>query len=158
RFDHAVIGVRDLAAASDAYARLGFDVRPGGRHTGLGTHNALIRFGLDYLELLAAYDVVEAARAGAHGQAMLDYLSQHTRGLLGFAMASDNLDDETTRREVPEVGYSLARPWAMQRARPDGNVLSWRLVLPGGHTWRRPWPFLIQWDTPDEQRLAWDGV
>src|SRR5262249_317788 len=34
----------------------------------------------------------------------------------------------------------------------------WRLLMPGEHTWRRPWPFLIQWETSDAQRLAWDGV
>jgi hypothetical protein len=62
RFDHLVIGVRDLHMASDAFRRLGFDVRPGGNHTRLGTHNALIRFGLDYLELLAIHDAAEAAR------------------------------------------------------------------------------------------------
>jgi hypothetical protein len=32
------------------------------------------------------------------------------------------------------------------------------LLVPGQHTWRRPWPFLIQWDTPDAQRLAWEGI
>ena len=46
RFDHAVIAVRDLDEAMRRYQALGFDVRPGGRHVGLGTHNTLIRFGL----------------------------------------------------------------------------------------------------------------
>jgi len=32
------------------------------------------------------------------------------------------------------------------------------LLVPGNVSWRRPWPFLIQWDTPDDQRLAWDGL
>ncbi len=56
RFDHAVIAVQDLDAAMAAYRDLGFAVTPGGKHTGRGTHNAIIRFGLDYLELLAVYD------------------------------------------------------------------------------------------------------
>ena len=42
--DHIVIAVRDLAAASDDYARLGFTVTLGGEHTGGATHNALISF------------------------------------------------------------------------------------------------------------------
>ncbi len=53
RFDHAVIAVRNLDAAISAYRALGFEVSPGGHHTGLGTYNAIIRFGLDYIELLA---------------------------------------------------------------------------------------------------------
>jgi catechol 2,3-dioxygenase-like lactoylglutathione lyase family enzyme len=151
RLDHVVIGVRDLDAAIQAYQQLGFEVRPGGRHTGLGTHNALIRFELEYLELLAVYDEAEAARSGGPGQFMIEYLRDRPGALLGFALASDNLDEEAARG-VP------GQPFAMERARPDGHVLSWRLLIPGEHTWRRPWPFLIQWDTPDEQRVALEGV
>jgi len=149
RLDHVVIGVHDLDNAIQEYQQLGFEVRPGGRHTGLGTHNALIRFGLDYLELLAIYDEAEARRAGGPGQFMIEYLRGRPAALLGFALASDRLEDE--------AAFAAGQPFAMQRERPDGRVLSWRLLVPGDHTWRRPWPFLIQWDTPDEQRLAWDG-
>src|SRR5262245_4305922 len=158
RLDHVVIGVPDLDEAIRAYQQLGFEVRPGGRHTGLGTHNALIRFGLDYLELLAAYDESEVARSGGPGQFMTEYLRGRSGGLLGFALASDSLEDEAERGAALAIGYTPGQPFAMQRARPDGHVLSWRLLVPGQHTWRRPWPFLIQWDTPDEQRLAWEGI
>jgi catechol 2,3-dioxygenase-like lactoylglutathione lyase family enzyme len=151
RLDHVVIGVADLDQAIQAYQQLGFEVRPGGRHTGLGTHNALIRFELEYLELLAVYDAAEAVRSGGPGQFMIEYLRERPGALLGFALASENLDDEVARG-VP------GQPFAMERARPDGHVLSWRLLIPGEHTWRRPWPFLIQWDTPDQQRVALDGV
>lgn len=150
RLDHVVIGVRDLDEAIQTFQQLGFEVRPGGRHTGLGTHNALIRFGLDYIELLAIYDESEVTRSGGQGQFMMEYLRNRPGALLGFALASDDLEDEDA--------YTTSKPFAMQRARPDGHVLKWRLLVPGQHTWRRPWPFLIQWDTPDEQRLAWDGV
>jgi catechol 2,3-dioxygenase-like lactoylglutathione lyase family enzyme len=150
RPDHVVIGVRDLDEAIQTYQQLGFYVRPGGRHTRRGTHNALIRFGLNYIELLAVYDESELASTGDRGQFMTEYLRARAGGLLGFALASDNLDDEAR--------YASGPPFAMQRARPDGHVLSCRLMMPGQHTWRRPWPFLIQWDTPDDQRLAWDVV
>jgi hypothetical protein len=158
RLDHVVIGVRDLDDAIQAYQELGFEVRVGGRHTGLGTHNALIRFGLEYLELLAVYDEAEAARSGGPGQFMIEYLRERRGALLGFALASDNLEDEAARGAAPEIGYTPGEPFKMQRARPDGHVLSWRLMVPGQHTWRRPWPFLIQWDAPDAQRVALEGV
>ena len=158
RFDHCVIGARDLDQASDAFRRLGFDVRPGGRHTGLGTHNAIIRFGLDYLELLATHDAAEAARSGNPGLVIDEFLHDRPGGLLGFALASSNLDDEVARGDVPALGYVIGQPFGMQRARPDGHVLNWRLLVPGAHTWRRPWPFLIEWATPDAQRLDWDGI
>ncbi len=44
----------------------------------------------------------------------------------------------------------------IERLRPDGRLLSWRLLVPGGVPWLRPWPFLIQWDVPDDERLAWE--
>jgi Glyoxalase-like domain len=150
RLDHVVIGARDLDEAMKAFQQLGFEVRAGGRHTGRGTHNAIIRFGLDYIELLATYDESEAAGSGGQGSFMTDYLRDRSGALLGFALASDKLEDEAS--------YSPGQPFAMERARPDGHVLKWRLLVPGQHTWRRPWPFLIQWDTPDQQRLEWDGV
>jgi hypothetical protein len=42
----------------------------------------------------------------------------------------------------------------MSRQRPDGLTLAWRLLIPGETPWRRPWPFLIQWETPDSERMA----
>src|SRR5689334_25154522 len=111
RLDHVVIGVRDLDDAMRQYAQLGFEVRPGGRHTGLGTHNALIRFGLDYLELLAIDDEVEATRSGGPGQFMADYLRDRPGALLGFALASDDLEDEAGRGGNLEIGYTPGQPF-----------------------------------------------
>ena len=150
RLDHVVIGVRDLNEAMQHYRQLGFEVQLGGRHTNLGTCNALIRFGLDYLELLAVDDEAEARGSGGPGQFLIEYLRGRQTALLGFALASDCLEDE--------LAFGTCQPFAMQRTRPDGHVLSWRLLMRGEHTWRQPWPFLIQWDTPDELRLAWDGI
>jgi hypothetical protein len=42
----------------------------------------------------------------------------------------------------------------MRRQRPDGSTLAWRLLIPRGTPWRRLWPFLIQWETPDSERLT----
>jgi hypothetical protein len=42
----------------------------------------------------------------------------------------------------------------MRRTRPDGSVLSWRLLVPRGDSYRRPWPFFIQGDQPDQERLV----
>lgn len=105
RLDHVVIGVRDLDEAIRAYQQLGFEVRPGGRHTGLGTHNALIRFGLDYFELLAIEDEAQAMRSGGQGRFMIGYLPERPGALLGFALASDNLEQELARGSAPDVGW-----------------------------------------------------
>ena len=154
RFDHVVIGVRNLDTAIQHYRQLGFDVRSGGRHTGMGTHNAIIRFGLDYIELLAIYDEAEVRASRLGGQALLDFLHEREGGLLGYALATADIEQEAER--FHETEFPEEEPFAMQRLRPDGRLLTWRLLIPSGVCWRRPWPFLIQWDAPDEQRLSWE--
>jgi catechol 2,3-dioxygenase-like lactoylglutathione lyase family enzyme len=152
RLDHVVVAVRDLDAAIASYRALGFDVRPGGRHTGRGTHNAIIRFGLDYLELIAVRDEAEARRGGR--SELLDSVAAG-EGLVAYALATDDIEAEA--RGLAAAGMTAIGPFAMERQRPDGSRLSWRLVIPGDGSYRRPWPFFIQWDQPDAERLARDG-
>ena len=151
RFDHAVIVVRDLDAAMTAYRDMGFEVAPGGKHTGRGTHNAIIRFGLDYIELLAIYDADEER---AQGGDLSSFLERDGGGLLAFAVATSQIDEIA-------AGWSsdfapVGAPEPMERVRPDGYRLSWRLLIPGGSPWGKPWPFVIQWDNPDAERLDRD--
>ena len=154
RFDHAVIAVHDLEDGMRRYRAAGFDVSVGGRHTGRGTHNALIRFGLDYLELIAVYDAAEARDAGQAG--LIDFLAAGPGGLAGFALATDDIDADA--EHFRQAGIPIIGPVAMERLRPDGNRLSWHFFAPYGETWRRPWPFLIQWDQSDDVRLTLDAA
>lgn len=153
RFDHAVIAVRDLNEAIERYRTLGFEVHSGGWHTGRGTHNALIRFGLDYIELLSVYDEDEA-KANAATNALPDFLGKHEGGLIGYALATTAIQQEAERFRHSHL--AAVGPFAMQRQRPDGHLLTWSLLVPYGTAWCQPWPFFIQWDTPDEQRLSWE--
>ncbi len=155
RFDHAVIAVRDLAEAMRRYEALGFAVSPGGRHTGRGTENAIIRFGLDYLELIAVYDETELAGRGLNGQALAAFLQKQEGGLVGYALATEAIEQDAERFQ--RTGLMAEGPFAMERLRPDGRRLSWRLLVPESVPWRRPWPFLIQWDAPDAERLSWEA-
>jgi len=153
RLDHVVIAVRDLDDAIARYRALGFDARAGGRHTGRGTHNAIVRFGLDYLELISVHDEAEARRAGR--SELMDFLRSR-EGAVAYALATDDIEGEAER--IRAAGLALTGPFAMERLRPDGSLLSWRLVIPGDGSYRRPWPFFIQWDQPDAERLARDGA
>lgn len=157
RFDHAVIAVRDLDDAMARFRAAGFDVAPGGRHAGRGTANAIIRFGLDYMELLAVVNEAEALASPLGGPALVRFIAERGGGLVGFALAADDVTGRGMGLDAV-IGAHLGAdgPFPMQRHRPDGTVLSWRILLPGGVAWRRPWPFLIQWETPDAQRLAWE--
>ena len=114
----------------------------------------MIRFGLDYLELIAIYDSAEARAAGQG--ALIDFLNAGAGGLAGFALATSSIDADA--EQFRQAGVPIVGPFAMERVRPDGNRLSWRLFVPYGETWRRAWPFLIQWDQPDAYRLALEAV
>lgn len=151
RFDHLVIAVRDLETSIRRYQRLGFEVSPGGAHPGRGTHNAIIRFGLDYIELLAVFDRTAAQAHGPRTTGILNALGEREELLIGYALAPEDIVAQAAQfRGTAEF---TAEPFAMDRTRPDGHQFKWRLFVPGGVSWRRPWPFLIQWDTPDQQRL-----
>lgn len=49
--DHAVIAVRELAAAADSFSALGFTLTPPGLHS-IGSRNRCIMLGSTYIELL----------------------------------------------------------------------------------------------------------
>ncbi|HET9199954.1 MAG TPA: VOC family protein [Dehalococcoidia bacterium] len=151
RFDHAVIAVRQLELAIERFRRLGFDAHPGGRHSGRGTENAIIRFGLDYIELISVYDEAEARESGWGGSALVDYLAEKDGGLVGFCLATERLDAHVEPLKAALPG--TIGPLEMQRRRPDGEVLHWRLLIPSGGPWLSPYPFLIEWQLSDSERL-----
>ncbi|GBD12792.1 hypothetical protein HRbin24_00806 [bacterium HR24] len=153
RLDHLVLAVRDLEEAAARWQGLGLDVRPGGNHPGLGTHNALVRFGADYVELLAVRDEAEA-RAGGLMAPVLSLLQRRREVMAGLCLASDDID--ALARALAAAGLSYRGPVAMSRRRPDGRVLGWRLLVPESTPWRCPLPFFIQWDDPDDARLQWE--
>src|SRR5260370_12503246 len=113
RFDHLVIAVRDLDAAVRRYQRLGFGVRLGGRHTGRGTQNALIRFGLDYIELLSVYDEAEARANGMGGQSILDFMHERDEVFLGYALATAHIEEDADR--FRDTDLLAQQPFAIQR-------------------------------------------
>ena len=157
RFDHAVIAVADLHRAIEAYRALGFDVFPGGRHEHRGTHNALIRFGgADYIELLGIYDSERAIESGLNGRTLAEFVRHREGGLVGHCYATDDIVAEAERTR--EAGLEMVGPFEMKRERPDGRALTWRLLVPQDIPWRRRWPFFIEWNDPDQERLAVEGV
>jgi catechol 2,3-dioxygenase-like lactoylglutathione lyase family enzyme len=157
RFDHAVIAVADLNLAIEAYSALGFEVFLGGRHEHRGTHNALIRFGgVDYIELLGVYDPETAVESGLNGRTLAEFVADREGGLVGHCYATDDIQEEAAR--MREAGLEMVGPFDMKREKPDGQELTWRLLVPEDIPWRRRWPFFIEWDDPDEVRLAVEGV
>jgi catechol 2,3-dioxygenase-like lactoylglutathione lyase family enzyme len=146
--DHVVIAVKDLEAAMNSYERLGFTVLPGGRHTGLGTSNALIAFADGaYFELIAFSPPVPSAP-----ESWYSALAQGG-GLVDFCAQTDNLEADAAR--FSSAGASIGSAIAMQRVRPDGYTVSWTLATTEGAA-RAVIPFFIRDITPRDERVPSD--
>jgi catechol 2,3-dioxygenase-like lactoylglutathione lyase family enzyme len=119
--DHAILAVRDLAAAERTYARLlGRSASWRGEHPALGTENALFRTGEAYLELLAP-----AAGGGGWLRRRLD---ERGEGLLGFALAT--ADADACAKALAARGLHPAPPaHGIGRDSESGAFREWRSVM-----------------------------
>ena len=146
--DHIVIAVNDLDTAIAGYTQLGFTVVRGGRHSGLGTHNALIAFADGaYFELIAFIPPLPASRHWWYS-ALAD-----GGGLVDFCAQSDDLEGDAAAFRV--AGAEIGAPFAMDRKRPDGYTVSWILATTEGAS-RGIVPFFIRDTTPRDERVPRD--
>jgi hypothetical protein len=135
--DHVILVVEDLDKASDELRRShGLASTPGGRHPGHGTSNRIVPLGGSYLEVMAVTDPAEAASS--------------PMGRWAMAAATDLLVPAALCLRTDDAGAEAARlglePRVMSRTRPDGVVLSWRLVGVDETFGPQRLPFFIQWD------------
>lgn len=140
--DHLVYAAPGLDAGIGAMAeRLGVTAAYGGKHTGIGTHNALLSLGRSvYLEIIAPDpDQPPPSEPLPFGLGEL-----HEPGLAAWALAVTDI--ESRAESARNAGHDPGTVVRMTRALPGGGELSWRLTI------RRPSagdglvPFLIQWD------------
>ena len=149
--DHLVYAVPDLpAAVAEMEERFGVGARAGGKHIGLGTHNALLALGPGtYLEIIAPDP--EQPEPSVPRPFGVDDVSRG--GLVTWALACDDIDAAVAG--VRSRGYDPGEVVDGRRTGPTGTVLRWRLTASstgGGLV-----PFLISWgntEHPDPSSLA----
>jgi hypothetical protein len=152
RLDHLVVIAPALdVGAAWVRARLGADCRPGGRHTGVGTHNRLLRLGDDaYLEVIAPDPgAPPPSRPRWFG---LDALAPDESPRLAAWVA----------RSEDILSASAASPEPLGPVVPvSRGDLHWLLTVPtdGSLPLDGAGPLLIQWDSADRPpaRLPADG-
>jgi len=143
--DHLVYAVPDLAPAVETLAgQLGIEQSPGGPHPGAGSRNYLLDLGGgSYLEIIGP-DPEQPTPSGPRPFGIDDLQGPR---LAGWAMKAPNIEELVARAKA--AGYDPGPVVDMDRIRPDGVRLAWRLTRriqagEGGIL-----PFLIDWgDTP----------
>lgn len=146
RIDHVMICVPDLERGIEAYRRIGFNIYPGGAHTGRATHNAIAFTGEEYLEVLSIRDRA-AVTPGSPDESLARYLDRGG-GFRVVALQSDDLEGDVAamRRRGVDVGPIQDGG----RRTPVGQELRWRAAFPGPGA---PLPvFFVQHLTPLEER------
>lgn len=127
RIDHVMICVPDLDAGIAAYTRIGFNIYPGGSHTGRATHNAIAFHQEDYLELLSLREG-RAVVPGSSDARLAEFLARGG-GFRYVVVQSDDLaaDVAAMRRRGVEVGDATEGG----RRTPAGQELRWRVASLG---------------------------
>jgi hypothetical protein len=151
RIDHVMICAPDLAQAIEHYRKLGFDIHPGGVHTGKGTHNAIAFNQDDYLELLAIRDEREYRAAAASGSGWgrgLPEFVANGGGIRYIIIQSDDLEADVAAMRARGVDVSDVMNGS--RRTPAAQELRWQLAVLGPGN---PLPlFFIRHLTPVEER------
>ena len=153
QIDHLIYAAPDLTAAvADLEDRFGVRAQAGGRHPGLGTHNALLALGpRTYLEIIAL-DPEQPEPSARHPFAIgnLD-----CGALVGWALTCDDIDQAVA--VARSHGYDPGEIADGQRIASAGTVLRWRAT--GSAAAGDLIPFLISWgDTEHPARSAPQGL
>ncbi|MGE0684223.1 MAG: VOC family protein [Candidatus Binatia bacterium] len=141
--DHIVYTVPDVPAAIEDLAQR-FGVRPalGGKHPGVGTHNALLSLSdTTYLEIIGP-DPDQPPPAMSRP---FDLDSNTGPRFVTWLAKATNIEQqiENARR----LGYNVGAVTPMSRNLPDGTRIEWRLAIPPQPLGDWLVPILIEWRT-----------
>ena len=132
RLDHVMICVPDLAQGIEQYGKLGFNIYPGGVHTGKGTHNAIAFNQDDYIELLAIRDEAEyqaaAGQSGNAGGTLTEFIAAGG-GIRYVIIQSDDLAADVAA--MRKRGVDVADVNEGSRHTPAGLELRWKVAVLG---------------------------
>lgn len=153
QWDHTIHLVNDLDKAIEAFRGEGLHAGRGGSHTNWGTYNALSYFGLNYVEFLSIENREVAEKTEDYNVVARDplvYLPEHEI-FSRVILRTDNLDEIAA--SLASHGLRLSPITAGKRKNTQGRWIEWRMVTIYGDYNGLKYPFLIQWNDSDEQRL-----
>ncbi|MEM9562748.1 MAG: VOC family protein [Actinomycetota bacterium] len=151
--DHLIFAATDLDAGVAHIAELtGSTAVAGGRHPGVGTHNALLTFDeVTYFEIIAidpSQDEPERPRPFG----LDDGAAPRLAGWAMHPAAGERIEDLVAM--LVGAGHDPGPVLDMSRARPDGTELSWRLTIGDPADTPAATPFAIDWGASPSPALS----
>lgn len=140
-YDHFLLGCASLEAGIQFIKeRTGVEAIKGGKHPGIGTHNALISLANNtYLEIIAPDPEANSL--------LPDYVflkELTTPQLFYWAMRTEDIDELV--KQIKKAGFAHSGINPGSRQRTDGSVLKWRSLSVDASTQAGVVPFFIEWD------------
>ena len=135
--DHLIIAVKDLNQAINDYEKvLGISPCWKGRHTELGTKNALFNFENTYLELLSPCD------AGPGTELINLLLEEKGDHLAGIVLGTQNI--EQTQENLNRAGHSVEISSGEAINEKDGKIRRWKNIFLPNTLSRELFIFIIE--------------
>ncbi|WP_332651296.1 VOC family protein [Lysinibacillus sp. 54212] len=151
--DHIVQFVDQPEAAMQYLQEHGLHTVHGGQHTQWGTYNALSYVGSAYIELIGIYDEEQFSVAAKAPYSLHETYEKNHRqnGFNRIALRTTTIEEDA--KTFYQAGYDVLGPERFSRTRPDGSIISWQLLHIGKQGTLFDYPFFIQWDLPEQERM-----
>ena len=135
--DHLIIAVKDLDQAISDYEKiLGITPCWKGKHSELGTKNALFNFDNTYLELLSPCDT------GPGTEFINTLLAENGDHLAGIALGTQNI--EHTKEALKKNGYAVEISSGEAVNEKDGKIRRWKNIFLPNALSRELFIFIIE--------------
>ncbi|OCA91386.1 hypothetical protein A8F94_05890 [Bacillus sp. FJAT-27225] len=152
KWDHTIHHVNSLEKSIERFAENGLKAFMGGSHTNWGTYNALSYFGLCYIEFLS----VENREIAQGVKEPILFVHDCLNLLPGeevfgrIALRTDDMEEAAFR--FRNEGLDVSEIMDGKRVNAAGQLIEWQLLMIKGNFNGLPYPFLIKWKQPDEER------
>ncbi|MFJ5760980.1 VOC family protein [Neobacillus sp. NPDC093182] len=154
-FDHLVWFHHKPENAIPPLTEKGIHVAHGGRHEAWGTYNTLSYFGLSYIEFLGI-EVLSIAEQHEENRLITQIVEQlakeNREGPAKIAIRTDQIHELAIK--LRQDGHTVYGPLPGQRVTTAGEVIRWELLFIQDHSDQLSFPFFIQWEKSDEDRLS----
>ncbi|MED1467860.1 VOC family protein [Bacillus salipaludis] len=151
QLDHIIHFInRNPEEAVHKWEKYGLKAIRGGSHINWGTYNSLLYFGLSYIEYLAVEKPVVANQSE---NPLISQLLNDSKQFEGFGQICFRTSDIVRLKEdLKTKGYHPTEIFEGKRLRDDGVEISWKMLFIQ-HDGALPYPFFIQWNQNDQERL-----